>query len=187
MRVTLRPVPVAGGVMGEVNRVANETRKGLDAAGRSITSATVAASRATMDGARFAGRAIGEVGKNIAGAGEWIGASVTSVASNLASSGDRPGRGDGKEDEHRVIHRGEPGATVATRRRALRRRLLLLLLRRRRRRFSRASARRLDRPSRPPRRINRPDRRTRPIRARRRCRRRRSLSTDRRSSRTCRR
>ena len=113
VRVTLRPVPVAGGVMGEVNRVANETRKGLDAAGRSITSATVAASRATMDGARLAGRAIGEVGKNIAGAGEWIGASVTSVASNLASSGDRPGRGDGKEDEHRVIHRGEPGARGA--------------------------------------------------------------------------
>ena len=113
VRVTLRPVPVAGGVMGEVNRVANETRKGLDAAGRSITSATVAASRATMDGARLASRAIGEVGKNIAGAGEWIGASVTSVASNLASSGDRPGRGDGKEDEHRVIHREEPGARGA--------------------------------------------------------------------------
>ena len=87
MRVTLRPVPIAGGVMGEVNRLTNETRKGLDAAGRSITSVGVYAGRATMDGARIASRAIGEVGKNIAGAGEWIGASVTSVASNLASGG----------------------------------------------------------------------------------------------------
>ena len=56
MRVTLRPVPVAGGVMGEVNRLTNETRKGLDAAGRSITSVGVAAGRATMDGARRGSR-----------------------------------------------------------------------------------------------------------------------------------
>ena len=108
VRVTLRPVPVAGGVMGEVNRLTNETRKGLDAAGRSITSVGVAVGHATMDGARAAGRAIGEVGKNIAGAGEWIGASVTSVASNLASSGS--GRAHG-EAEHRVA--GEPGARGA--------------------------------------------------------------------------
>lgn len=108
VRVTLRPVPVAGGVMGEVNRLTNETRKGLDAAGRSITSVGVAVGHATMDGARAAGRAIGEVGKNIAGTGEWIGASVTSVASNLASSGSRPARG---EVEHRVA--GEPGARGA--------------------------------------------------------------------------
>ena len=111
VRVTLRPVPIAGGVMGEVNRLTNETRKGLDAAGRSITSVGVYAGRATMDGARIASRAIGEVGKNIAGAGEWIGASVTSVASNLASSGAGRPASDGKV-ERRVA--GEAGTTVAT-------------------------------------------------------------------------
>lgn len=111
VRVTLRPVPIAGGVMCEVNRLTDETRKGLDAAGRSITSVGVYAGRATMDGARIASRAIGEVGKNIAGAGEWIGASVTSVASNLASSGGNRPASDGKV-ERRVA--GEAGATVAT-------------------------------------------------------------------------
>ena len=77
VRVTLRPVPVAGGVMGEVHRLRVETKKGLDAAGRSLTTVAGAVGTATMDGVNAAGRGLAEVGKGIAGAGEWIGASVS--------------------------------------------------------------------------------------------------------------
>jgi hypothetical protein len=92
VRVTLRPVPVAGGVMGEVHRLRVETKKGLDAAGRSLTTVAGAVGTATMDGVNAAGRGLAEVGKGIAGAGEWIGASVTSVASNLANTNPKPER-----------------------------------------------------------------------------------------------
>ena len=92
VRVTLRPVPVAGGVMGEVHRLRAETKKGLDAAGRSLTTVAGAVGTATMDGVNAAGRGLAEVGKGIAGAGEWIGASVTSVASNLANTNPKPER-----------------------------------------------------------------------------------------------
>ena len=92
VRVTLRPVPVAGGVMGEVHRLRVETKKGLDAAGRSLTTVAGAVGTATMDGVNAAGQGLAEVGKGIAGAGEWIGASVTSVASNLANTNPRPER-----------------------------------------------------------------------------------------------
>jgi hypothetical protein len=92
VRVTLRPVPVAGGVMGEVHRLRAETKKGLDAAGRSLTTVAGAVGTATMDGVNAAGRGLAEVGKGIAGAGEWIGASVSSVASNLANTNPKPER-----------------------------------------------------------------------------------------------
>ena len=92
VRVTLRPVPVAGGVMGEVHRLRVETKKGLDAAGRSLTTVAGAVGTATMDGVNAAGRGLAEVGKGIAGAGEWIGASVSSVASNLANHNPNPER-----------------------------------------------------------------------------------------------
>ena len=92
VRVTLRPVPVAGGVMGEVHRLRAETKKGLDAAGRSLTTVAGAVGTATMDGVNAAGRGLAEVGKGIAGAGEWIGASVTSVASNFANTNPKPER-----------------------------------------------------------------------------------------------
>ena len=92
VRVTLRPVPVAGGVMGEVHRLRVETKKGLDAAGRSLTTVAGAVGTATMDGVNAAGRGLAEVGKGIAGAGEWIGASVSSVASNLANTNPKPER-----------------------------------------------------------------------------------------------
>ena len=92
VRVTLRPVPVAGGVMGEVHRLRVETKKGLDAAGRSLTTVAGAVGTATMDGVNAAGQGLAEVGKGIAGAGEWIGASVTSVASNLANTNPKPER-----------------------------------------------------------------------------------------------
>ena len=92
VRVTLRPVPVAGGVMGEVHRLRVETKKGLDAAGRSLTTVAGAVGTATMDGVNAAGQGLAEVGKGIAGAGEWIGASVSSVASNLANHNPNPER-----------------------------------------------------------------------------------------------
>ena len=92
VRVTLRPVPVAGGVMGEVQRLRVETKKGLDAAGGSLTTVAGAVGTATMDGVNAAGRGLAEVGKGIAGAGEWIGASVSSVASNLANTNPKPER-----------------------------------------------------------------------------------------------
>ena len=92
VRVTLRPVPVAGGVMGEVHRLRVETKKGLDAAGRSLTTVAGAVGTATMDGVNAAGRGLAEVGKGIAGAGEWIGASVSSVAFNLSNTNPKPER-----------------------------------------------------------------------------------------------
>jgi hypothetical protein len=78
--------------MGEVHRLRVETKKGLDAAGRSLTTVAGAVGTATMDGVNAAGRGLAEVGKGIAGAGEWIGASVTSVASNLANTNPKPER-----------------------------------------------------------------------------------------------
>jgi hypothetical protein len=78
--------------MGEVHRLRAETKKGLDAAGRSLTTVAGAVGTATMDGVNAAGRGLAEVGKGIAGAGEWIGASVSSVASNLANTNPKPER-----------------------------------------------------------------------------------------------